>query len=115
MGAAIEYIEKLFQENQEPEIEFNGACHDCGTAVKILVANDQEGNLNVEGGSLYKVNGIEKPFFRCDHCFSKDPVLRNYQPCEVYTRVVGYLRPVQQFNVGKQEEYKARKTFTMEM
>lgn len=31
--------------------------------------------------------------------------------CEVYSRVVGYLRPVSQFNKGKQEEFKKRKTF----
>ncbi len=33
------------------------------------------------------------------------------QPCEVYSRIVGYLRPVQQWNVGKQEEYKDRLEF----
>ncbi len=32
-------------------------------------------------------------------------------PCEVYSRVVGYLRPVQQWNDGKQEEFEERKTF----
>jgi anaerobic ribonucleoside-triphosphate reductase len=31
--------------------------------------------------------------------------------CEVYSRVVGYLRPVSQWNDGKQSEYKIRKTF----
>ncbi len=31
--------------------------------------------------------------------------------CEVYSRVVGYLRPVDQWNDGKQEEFKERKTF----
>jgi ribonucleoside-triphosphate reductase (formate) len=30
---------------------------------------------------------------------------------EVYSRVVGYLRPVKQWNPGKQEEYKLRTTF----
>ncbi len=30
---------------------------------------------------------------------------------EVYSRVVGYLRPVNQWNRGKQEEFKKRKTF----
>lgn len=29
--------------------------------------------------------------------------------CEIYSRVVGYLRPVSQWNDGKQEEYKIRK------
>ena len=37
--------------------------------------------------------------FRCPVCDC---------PAEVYTRVVGYLRPVQNFNKGKKEEYKDR-------
>ena len=31
--------------------------------------------------------------------------------CEVYSRVVGYLRPVSQWNEGKAEEFKDRKNF----
>ncbi len=34
--------------------------------------------------------------------------------CEVYSRVVGYLRPVNQWNEGKQEEFKDRKTYHIE-
>jgi len=33
--------------------------------------------------------------------------------CEVYSRVVGYLRPVNQWNRGKQQEFSDRKTFDM--
>lgn len=33
--------------------------------------------------------------------------------CEVYTRVVGYYRPVKRFNKGKKEEYKERETFNI--
>ena len=33
--------------------------------------------------------------------------------CEVYSRVVGYLRPVNQWNKGKQEEFKNRKVFKL--
>ncbi|HCF06046.1 MAG TPA: ribonucleoside triphosphate reductase [Desulfomicrobiaceae bacterium] len=35
-------------------------------------------------------------------------------PAEVYTRVVGYYRPVQLWNKGKQAEYKDRKVYAME-
>ncbi len=31
--------------------------------------------------------------------------------CEVYSRIVGYLRPVSQWNAGKQEEFKDRKMY----
>lgn len=34
--------------------------------------------------------------------------------CEVYSRVVGYLRPVQQWNKGKKEEFVKRKTYKVE-
>jgi ribonucleoside-triphosphate reductase len=33
------------------------------------------------------------------------------QPCEVWTRVMGYHRPVSSFNIGKQGEHKERKFF----
>lgn len=33
------------------------------------------------------------------------------QPCEVWTRVMGYFRPVQSFNIGKQGEYEERLAF----
>ena len=34
--------------------------------------------------------------------------------CEVYSRVVGYLRPVQSWNNGKKEEFELRKTYNVE-
>ena len=32
-------------------------------------------------------------------------------PCEIWSRVVGYYRPVNSWNKGKQQEYKERKEF----
>jgi len=31
--------------------------------------------------------------------------------CEIWSRPVGYLRPVQHYNQGKQEEFKQRKSY----
>jgi len=45
------------------------------------------------------INGEHK---QCPTCNGK---------CEVYSRVVGYLRPVDQWNDGKQAEFAVRKTF----
>jgi ribonucleoside-triphosphate reductase len=42
---------------------------------------------------------------RCAHC---------NQETEIYSRVVGYLRPVKQWNDGKQAEYALRKTYRPE-
>lgn len=30
-------------------------------------------------------------------------------PCEVYSRIVGYMRPISQWNPGKQSEFQDRK------
>jgi len=38
-------------------------------------------------------------------------IQKNRTECEVYSRSVGYLRPVSQWNKGKQEEFKQRETF----
>lgn len=34
------------------------------------------------------------------------------QPCEVWTRVMGYHRPVASFNTGKKGEHRERQFFT---
>jgi hypothetical protein len=36
------------------------------------------------------------------------------QPCEVWTRVMGYHRPVSSFNIGKKGEHYERRFFTEE-
>lgn len=33
------------------------------------------------------------------------------QPCEIWTRVMGYFRPVSAFNIGKKSEYAERVCF----
>ena len=35
-------------------------------------------------------------------------------PCEVFSRVVGYMRPVQNWNKGKKEEFALRKMMKVE-
>ena len=32
-------------------------------------------------------------------------------PCEVYSRIVGYLRPLRNWNEGKRQEFEDRQTF----
>ena len=52
-----------------------------------------EKQIDALKGSLEKVQGTET---------------------EVYTRIVGYYRAVKNWNLGKKEEYKVRKTFSAE-
>ena len=94
-------------------------CRDCA---KVLEVKGKEGDKDSEivGGKLlkYKVhdNGNADDYiliFKCDECFAKDPSLKDYQKCEVYSRVVGYIRPVQQWHKGKQQEWSERKDFSL--
>jgi len=36
-------------------------------------------------------------------------------PCEVYSRIVGYIRPVNQWNKGKRAEFSERKEFNKQL
>ena len=57
--------------------------------------------------SICPVHGyLNGEHFECPKCTIK-------QPCEVYSRVIGYYRPVTQWNVGKQQEFKERKEFKL--
>lgn len=55
--------------------------------------------------SICPVHGyLSGEHFECPKCTIE-------QPCEVYSRIVGYLRPVQQWNEGKKQEFKDRKEY----
>jgi anaerobic ribonucleoside-triphosphate reductase len=73
-------------------------CHDC----KKEMAKGEEYMPYAAGG---------KEFLKCRACHEAAPVLRNFQEAEVYSRVVGYIRPVKQWNKGKQAEFGDRKEY----
>ena len=99
---------------EEHDITYKGLCHDCGCHVSIDIKVIEDGTITIEGGAVYKVKqGLENlMFFKCDECFKNEHILKDWRKCEVYSRVVGYLRPVQQWNKGKKVEYDMRKEFT---
>ncbi len=103
-------LHDLFESHPDRDtLTWSGRCHDCGAELSVTATARADG-IHIHGGAVYEP--VEGHFFlKCDDCHRKDPVLRNYQPCEVYSRVVGYLRPVTQWNDGKQAEFCLRKTF----
>jgi anaerobic ribonucleoside-triphosphate reductase len=103
-------LHELFNENVGSEIlSWQGVCHDCECSVEITATAKEDG-IHIEGGGIYEPE--QKRFFlKCNSCFQKNSILKKYQPCEVYSRVVGYLRPVAQWNDAKQSEFKDRKLF----
>jgi hypothetical protein len=84
----------------------NNVCHDCSKKIDFE-------NSEIKNGVLlaYNHEGKKINVFKCNECFEKNKALINFQPCEVYSRVVGYIRPVQQWHKGKRQEYGERKEF----
>jgi len=114
-----EDLQDYFDKSPGPHIGFKANCHDCGKPVCLKMDMDNTGKVTVSGGALYRAQvgqtNEDKAFFlKCDACFKKDPKLRNFQPCEVYSRVIGYLRPVGQWNEGKQAEFELRSKFNID-
>lgn len=73
-------------------------CHNCH---KILKKDDE----------YMTYNNVD--LIQCRECHEKDPILKMFQETEVYSRVVGYIRPVKQWNKGKQAEFSDRVEFTV--
>ena len=107
----IERLHDLFdQYSDKTVLEWIGHCHDCGCDVWVEALPTPEG-IAIKGGAVYEPEA-EQFFLKCDACFSKNKTLRNYQVCEVYSRIVGYYAPVfHTWNPGKRVEFKDRKTF----
>ena len=106
-------LKDLKADLEKGDITYKGLCHDCKCPVSIEAKVAEDGAITIEGGAIYKVKqGLEAlMFFKCDECFKKDKILKDWRQCEVYSRVVGYLRPIQQWNKGKKVEYDMRKEF----
>ena len=108
----VEDLKRLFEQEKVRELSWQGFCHDCSTEVEVVARVEDDGEMSIRDGAIYQFNDIGT-FLKCPDCFEKDPVLRDYQPMEVYSRVVGYLRPVSQYNPAKQEEFRERVNFEL--
>ena len=108
----IEALKALFDEENTNEIEWQGNCHDCGKETHVLAVRSGE-EISVSGGAVYDpmIDGQHSFFVKCEDCFSVNSELGSFQPVETYSRVVGYLRPISQWNGGKVEEFEMRKNF----
>ena len=116
MGKGRMKIDEISRQLENTDkIKYEGECHDCGNPVQVRIFRNDEGAVTIEGGAVYDpiINGTKRLFYKCEDCFKKKRELSDFVPCEVYTRVVGYLRPVLQFNPGKQAEYEMRKNYVM--
>ena len=115
----LEELQKYFDEAESHKICLKGICHSCMLPVSINIDLEEDGRIVVTGGAIYHPQtGTTKKdssfFMKCDKCYKEDHTLKNYQPCAVYSRVVGFLRPVSDWNDGKKAEWRQRKVFKNE-
>ena len=110
----LEELKVIMGEHEE--VCFKGKCHDCGIDTEVVVGIEGD-KLITSGGAVYKVPPPsireDNIFIKCQACFEKTPYITNFRKCEVYSRVVGYLRPVEQYNKGKRAEFKARTPYNL--
>ncbi|MCD6476165.1 MAG: hypothetical protein J7K85_07910 [Anaerolineaceae bacterium] len=105
MADDLEKIEKLFIKYKTNKLGLRGLCYDCGKQVTIKADVDDDGKLTVQEGALYFTDWGET-LMKCDKCFERNHTL--HRKIDVYSRVVGYMRPVDNWNIGKKEEWKNR-------
>lgn len=107
-----ESLQELFEKHQCRELAWKGKCHDCGASIEVVAHVEDDGKLTIWGGAVYETGcGI---FLKCEECLRENEFLTDYYPVEVYSRIVGYLRPIQQWNPGKKAEFDQRKDFINE-
>jgi len=116
----VNYTDDIFETlklQDDLQTEYTG-----GTVLHIYLGEGVDDTRVIKGLIDKIVSRFRLPYFTLTPTFSVCPAhgyLRGeqtrcpvcHQETEVYSRVVGYLRPVKQWNDGKQAEFSLRKTF----
>ncbi len=118
----VQYSEDIFEVldlQDELQTRYTG-----GTVLHLFIGEEIKNPSSVTELVRLICNRYHLPYFTITPTFSICPIhgyLAGKQEicprcgaaAEVYSRVVGYLRPVNQWNEGKVEEFKNRKTFKL--
>lgn len=103
----FEELSELIGENQSAVI--HATCMDCHKDFDIRVERTGPKTMDIQAGAIYKTR--DEWEFKCQECFEYNP---NKGPkMLIYSRVVGYMRPVSDWNNAKREEFKMRKKYDM--
>ncbi|MBK8189454.1 MAG: ribonucleoside triphosphate reductase [Vampirovibrionales bacterium] len=119
----VNYTEDIFElldHQDDLQAKYTG-----GTVVHVFVGEEIRETGSVKAFVKKVCENYRLPYFTISPTFSVCPShgyrAGQHALCpqcgatsEVYSRVVGYLRPVEQWNVGKQAEFEMRKTFMVD-
>lgn len=120
----VNYTEDLFDTLEHQDVlqtKYTG-----GTVLHTYIGEKMADNNNVKNLIKKVFSRFSLPYISITPTFSICPehgYINGENPicpqcakdCEVYSRVVGYLRPVQQWNAGKQAEFNLRKTYNLKL
>lgn len=119
----VNYTDDLFETlalQDELQTKYTG-----GTVLHIFLG-EQVSDTDATKALIRKVStNYRLPYFTLTPTFSVCPahgyISGSHEKCqvcdadtEIYSRVVGYLRPIKQWNNGKQAEFKIRKTYDID-
>jgi ribonucleoside-triphosphate reductase (formate) len=118
----VNYTDDMFEalELQDPfQTQYTG-----GTVQHIFIGEEVKNTEAVKALVKRVSNSFKLPYFTLTPTFSVCPshgyISGEHETCnicnsdtEVYSRVVGYLRPVNQWNKGKQDEFALRRTYKL--
>jgi len=119
----VNYTDDIFEAmdlQDEIQAKYTG-----GTVLHIFAGEEVNDPMVIRELVKKICTAYKMPYFTFSPTFSVCPshgyISGNMPKCpvcnsdtEVYSRVVGYLRPIAQWNNGKKEEFKQRKTFVVE-
>ena len=112
------FLESIFKIEDVGIITYEGQCHDCKKDTTVDIEKEADGKVTVRNGAVYPVQDVDfekvKIYIKCDDCFQINQTLTNFRKCAVYSRVVGFLRPVSDWNKGKTAEWNDRKSFKLD-
>lgn len=112
----VKQLYSLHEKEQAKVLTFQGCCVDCNKTVVVTSTITEQG-ISVEGGAVCDIernNNPETFVVKCADCYAKPEGKYFGRKCEVYSRVVGYLRPIKQWNKGKQAEWDHRVAYDAE-
>ena len=107
-------LSDLHEEKAAKIITFAGKCRTCQTDAQLISEMDYDGRFETRGDAWVITTPRTGWVIFCADCGIPKNFVEEQTETEVYSRVVGYLRPVKNWHDSKKAEYENRVNFKLE-